>query len=216
MTEQEIYLISELGADQRLFSRLNLPNHRLHPIEWVEPLADESLPAYSKRLVNQVKPNSGVILIGVSFGGIIAIELARLINVTKIILISSIKATHEKPWYFAVFRNLGLHRIMSSKLLQFLLKLTRPMFGRMTDDEYRLFISMVQETSAEFMRWGIEAVLNWQAPVTDTEIVHIHGDRDLIFPVRKVASPEIIRGGNHFMIIQKAEEISAIVNQVLA
>jgi pimeloyl-ACP methyl ester carboxylesterase len=216
MSDLDIYLISGLGADQRLFGKLNLQDHRFHPVEWIEPDTDESLPAYCKRLAQQIKATGNVILIGVSFGGIVAIELARLINAKKIIIISSIKATSEKPWYFVLLPYLFLHRIVSPRLLQYLLKLLRPMFGRMTNDDYQLFKLMIKDANPKFLRWGIESVLKWQSPSIDSEIVHIHGDRDLIFPIKKIRAAKIIKGGNHYMVVQRAEEISKIVNQELA
>ncbi len=216
MADPDVYLISGLGADQRLFERLNLQNHRVHPVEWVEPDTDESLAVYCKRLAKQIAANNNSILIGVSFGGIVAIELAKLIHPKKIIIISSIKATSEKPWHFELLSHLFLHRLVSPQLLQFLLKLLRPMFGRMTNDDYELFKSMIEDANPRLLSWGIESVLKWRSPSIDSEIVHIHGDRDLIFPIKKIKAAKIIKGGNHYMVVQRAEEISEHINQELA
>ena len=50
----KIYLISGLGADERVFKNLNLGNFEPHFIKWNEPFKNENLPNYAKRLMSQI------------------------------------------------------------------------------------------------------------------------------------------------------------------
>ena len=211
----DVYLISGLGADERLFSKLRLTGCNIHFIKWIEPLAAEPLPHYCARLSEQINKLDSIILVGVSFGGIIAIELAQLLPLKKTVIISSLKATSEKPWYFSLLRRLRLQRAVTPGLLDALLRVTRPLFGHMTSDEYDLFKSMLATTSVELLAWGVESVLSWKCPSTVTRVCHIHGDQDLIFPAKRIKEAHIVKGGNHFMIVQRADEISRIVNEQL-
>lgn len=83
----DIYLFSGLGADQRVFQSINIPLYNLIYIQWIEPNINESMESYAERLLTQIK-SLNTIFLGVSFGGIMAIEVAKLIEVEKVILIS--------------------------------------------------------------------------------------------------------------------------------
>ncbi len=68
----QIYYISGLGADERVFDFLTIKNINKTYIKWIEPLKNESLNSYSKRLIEQIDLSKEAILIGVPFGGIVA------------------------------------------------------------------------------------------------------------------------------------------------
>lgn len=76
---KKLYLISGLGADHRVFVNLNIPGVSTHVIEWKTPEPDESMQTYVSRLRPQIDTEQEVCLLGVSFGGIIAQELSKLI-----------------------------------------------------------------------------------------------------------------------------------------
>ena len=43
----------------------------------------------------------------------------------------------------------------------------------------------------------------------------IHGDADLILPIKPLKPPHVIKGGTHLMIVNRAAEISVIINEAL-
>jgi len=83
------YCISGLGADKRAFKHLDINLELIH-IEWTKPLKNESISSYSKRLLVQIDTKEPFLLLGLSFGGIIASELAQITSPEKVIHISSI------------------------------------------------------------------------------------------------------------------------------
>ena len=83
---KKLFLFSGLGADKRVFDFLDFGKHLLHHIEWVKPLPDDTLPSYARRLLPQITEENPT-LVGVSFGGMIALEISKLIRVQKVILI---------------------------------------------------------------------------------------------------------------------------------
>jgi len=68
----KIYLIGGLGADERVFKYLKL-DCETQVIKWLEPKQKETIISYSKRLLKQINQEENFALLGVSFGGIIAI-----------------------------------------------------------------------------------------------------------------------------------------------
>src|SRR5690349_4085773 len=108
-----IYLIPGLGADSRLFGRIQWPEgYSVTSLRWIEPAdTDEPISEYARRMRGQLDSSTPFILIGVSLGGIMAIEIARYMKPEKIIIISSIKHRREKPFYFTLgnlFRKISL------------------------------------------------------------------------------------------------------------
>src|SRR5688572_22332577 len=103
---KKIFLLSGLGADKRVFDFLDLSEYSVHHVTWNKPLVGESMASYAERLLPQISENRPI-LIGVSFGGMIALEIAKLISVEKVILISSAKSSDAIPSYFKVMTNLG-------------------------------------------------------------------------------------------------------------
>jgi hypothetical protein len=93
---KHIYLISGLGADERVFKHLDLSGYKATYIQWLKPEKHESITSYAERLCGQITTTKPI-LIGLSFGGIMAVEIAKCIDTEKIILISSIKTRKEIP-----------------------------------------------------------------------------------------------------------------------
>src|SRR4051794_35905388 len=93
---KNIYCISGLGADERAFERLKIAGCSLHFVDRIPPLPNETLFSYAGRMSERITEISPVV-IGLSFGGMIAIEMAKQIPIEKLILISSVKTRNEIP-----------------------------------------------------------------------------------------------------------------------
>jgi len=57
------------------------------------------------------------ILVGHSFGGILAQEMTAFLLVQKVFLISSIQNVQENPWFFKILAPFGLYRIITQKFI---------------------------------------------------------------------------------------------------
>ncbi|WP_291966117.1 alpha/beta fold hydrolase [Maribacter sp.] len=90
----KIYAISGLGADQRVFEHLNL-DVELIALDWITPHKNESIKVYAKRLSEVIETDDEFCLIGVSFGGLIATEIGKILSPIKIVLISSVQTKYE-------------------------------------------------------------------------------------------------------------------------
>src|SRR5687768_45663 len=95
---KEVYCISGLGADRRIFKHLHVDRVNFNFIDWIPPKHGESMQSYARRLSRQLE-NTEAILLGVSFGGMMAIELSRIFPVSGVVLISSIKTHAELPFW---------------------------------------------------------------------------------------------------------------------
>ena len=91
----EIYIFSGLGADERVFQKLDFSDFKTTFVKWIIPQDKETIENYSTRLLAQITTKNPT-LIGLSFGGIIAVEVAKQIDTEKVILIASAKTKIEQ------------------------------------------------------------------------------------------------------------------------
>ncbi|WP_339815000.1 alpha/beta hydrolase [uncultured Imperialibacter sp.] len=208
----EIYLLSGLGADKRVFEFVDFSGFKVKHINWIEPLGNEAIEDYARRLLTQINDPCPV-LIGVSFGGIIGIELGKLIDTEKIILISSAKTRLDIPFYFRWIGRLNINRLIPSVFLTKVNALAFWLFGVETRGEKELLRGIIIDTNIKFLRWAVDKIVNWQNETLVKGVYHIHGDRDRILPLK--TADFTISGGGHLMIVSKGDQIGRIILKTL-
>ncbi len=211
---KHLYLFSGLGADHRVFQFLNLEGFQVTYIQWLKPVARESMQQYAARLTEQiitVKP----VLVGLSFGGMMAMEVAKHIETEKIILISSAKTRKEIPPYFRFAGKLKLNRIVASRRMKKPNALAYKIMGAENAEAKILMKSILEDTDTDFFKWAIEQVVTWNNKTVHKNVVHIHGQKDRLLPHRFVKSDITIADGTHLMTISNANEISDIIRKLV-
>ncbi len=211
---KQLYLFSGLGADHRVFQFLDLSGFQVTHIQWLKPDANESMDHYASRLSAQIDAEKPV-LIGLSFGGMMAMEVAKHIVTEKIILISSAKTVKEIPPYFRLAGKLKLNKIASSQRMKKPNALVYRMMGAETNAEKTLMKDILNDTDHEFFKWAIERIVTWENKILHANVVHIHGKKDRLLPFRFVKADISIAGGTHLMIVRNAKEISEIIRKLL-
>lgn len=215
---QKIYCIPGFGTDEKIFSNLTIDNAALVYINWLDPLPKESYPDYVQRMAAKIDETEPVI-IGVSFGGMVALEIARTRKVKQVILISSIKTTDELPRKWRLIGRLKLNKVFPIKRIQAtetFYALANKRVGAFTEEEKAFANNYRRIIKTNYMIWALHQILNWKNKEVPENIVHIHGTDDLIFPVKTSHPTHIIQGGTHMMVMNRAAEVSAIINDVLA
>lgn len=198
---KKAYFISGLGADERLFKNQLEAGLPIIPIPWKVPLKNESIESYAQRMAIEIPQGEKVILGGVSFGGIMAIEMSKYVQIEKLILISSIKSYKELPWTIKMWKYFPIYKLTTSWIIQKLGLMARFIFGNMNKQEKKLFSDMFMHTSPEFIKWSIPQIINWKNEYKEKKIIHIHGTSDLIFPIHLIKEPIIrIKRGSHVMV----------------
>ncbi len=213
---QTIYFISGLGADERVFQFLHLPNVQPVHIQWETPAHNEPLPHYCRRLIKQIDTTKPVTLIGLSFGGIIAREIAKIITVQKLIIISSIKTRHEMDWKLKFVSRTRAYMLAPAWFLKWSNKFTgNYYFGIKTKAESTLLKAIIKDTDPVFLKWAIARIMTWTNEDTDGLTLHIHGSADRIFPISAIHNATVIKGGGHFMVVNRAQEVAELIMQYM-
>ena len=211
-----VYLIPGVGANDMVFKNLELPGYEIVHIKWPKHKKNESIQSYVKKLVPQIKTDTQPILMGLSFGGIVAMELAKLVNPYKTVLISSIKTHHERPLKLMFLNSLKFHRLLPGKLVVRFRFWLNWLLGKLSPEDWELVELMIKDANIEFNEWAVDQVIHWHNEEVPDNVVHIHGTGDRIFPSFYVKKAHWIKGGSHFMVVNRAKEISKIIMREIA
>lgn len=212
---KRLYIFSGLGADERVFERLDFSGFSVTFIKWIIPLKGESIEEYTTRLLQQVTTTKPV-LIGLSFGGMIAVEAAKQIETEKVILIASAKTKKEIPFYYRFAGAARLHKIVPAGWFKSVNGITNWFFGAHAGAEKKLLKEILQDTDPFFLTWAIDKIVRWSNQTSIQNLFHLHGTSDRILPFRFVHCDRTIKNGGHFMTLNKVEEINRVLEQELA
>lgn len=216
MSNKHIYLISGLGADERVFSRLEFPaGYEVHFLPWIQPLnQQEPIGEYALRMTRRIQhPNP--VMLGLSFGGMMSIEIARHIPVEKVILLSSVKQKQELPPYYNGVARMLLDNLPDKVLFQKRQFIVRLFMQSKSEEEKALLRDYMTKKDYSYIRWALQAILQWQNEWVPEATIHIHGSSDRPFPRRYVKPTHTIVNGGHFMVMNRAAEISRILEREL-
>ncbi|WP_027064853.1 alpha/beta hydrolase [Maribacter sp. Hel_I_7] len=206
----KIYAISGLGADKRVFKYLTL-DYELVPIEWIKPKTKESIIEYSKRLIVEygIDTDKNFGILGVSFGGLIATEISKLTKPKFTILISSVETRNELSGLIKLTGKSKLLELVPESLLNPPKAIASFMFGT---NKKELLNSIIDDTDVSFTKWAIRELMNWKNQTQLSNLIKIGGTKDKLLPP-KGDNTILIDKGEHFMIVDKAKEISDIINR---
>jgi len=211
---KELYIFSGLGADERAFQRLDFSDYSTTFIKWIVPQEKETIEHYSTRLLDQITTTRPT-LIGLSFGGLIAVEVAKQIDTEKVILIASAKTKKEIPFYYRFAGQLGLHKLLPTRLLKNSNIITDWFFGTSSTYDKQILKQILIDTDPTFLKWAIDKVARWTNQTQTKNVFHIHGARDRILPFLFVNCNLSIKNGGHLMTLNKADELNNILRQQL-
>lgn len=210
-----VYFISGMGADGRLFKHIRLPEgFQMHFVTWITPDEKDTIPSYASRLIQQIDTKQPFALVGVSLGGIMAVEIAKLTTPVTTVIIGSIPVAAHLPRYYATLgTSLGLLRVLPGSVFKRAAKLKRA-FTRESSADKRLVLQMIDEADGNFLLWAMRAVLKWENKELPQPLWHIHGSRDIVFPVMLTRPSHTIRRCGHLVIMTHAEEVNRILQGI--
>ena len=211
---KKVYFISGLGADKRAFSFLDLSFCEPVFIDWIKPLKNESLKSYALRLKDQI-PDPNPTIIGVSFGGMLATEIAKSNASAKAIIIASNKTNREFPKIFLAGKYIPVYKWMPPAILKKASLIRLKFFGPKGEKQRELFKEILKDADSDFSKWAIYSILHWENTEIPSNLTHIHGTSDKLLPFRLVKADYTIEGGSHLMIMNQHQDISALLKKLI-
>ena len=199
-----VYFMPGMAANPKIFEYVELPTERfkVHYLEWFIPNPKESLSGYAERMSQFIKHDKAV-LIGVSFGGILVQEMKAFLDVRKVIIISSVKTRFELPKRMKILRKTGAYKLIPTQLASNIDALAKYAFGKVVTKRIELYKKYLSVSDKRYLDWAIRQIMLWERTEIDQEVIHIHGEKDAVFPISNLTEPLIVKGGTHIMIINK-------------
>ena len=160
----QLVLLPGLGADYRLLDGQREAFPQLVVPPWIPPRQNESLPDYAGRMAGTVASLPGVPLVlgGVSFGGMLAYEMARHLKPDAVVLIASCRTpprsssgVSRRALAAAVDSGPGMDACQAARTAGGANAAGRSV--RQKDMAVRMF----KESDNRFMHWTVNAILNW-------------------------------------------------------
>ncbi|NQV77449.1 MAG: alpha/beta hydrolase [Lutibacter sp.] len=212
-----IYFIPGLAASPKIFEYLQFPEDKfkLHFLEWLIPNSEtEAIEDYAKRMANLVIEENPV-LVGVSFGGIMAQEMSKHLNTKKTIIVSSVKSKNELPKRLKAIQKTKAYKLFPTKAIVNFEVFSMFAFGDFAVKRVRLYKEYLSVRNSNYLTWAIYNVLHWEQVKPIENTLHIHGVDDGIFPIKHIKNCIPIEKGTHIMILNKAKSISKIISDAL-
>lgn len=194
-----------LAASSTIFENIQLPEDQFEMffLEWFLPNEKEEIEKYALRMTQKIKHENPV-LIGVSFGGVLVQEMAKIIQTNKVIIISSVKSNKEFPSRFKIARNTKAYKLIPTQLLADIEKLVKYAFGdNIVAKRLKLYEKYLSVRDKNYLDWAIETILCWKQKEINENVIHIHGDADEVFPIKHIKKCIVVKGGTHIMILNK-------------
>jgi pimeloyl-ACP methyl ester carboxylesterase len=210
-----VYFMPGMAASPQIYEHFKLPEDRYsrHMMEWILPNQGESLKQYCHRLVDQIKHPKPV-LIGVSFGGMIVQELADIVDSKQVIIISSAKTPAEYPRRMRLARKTGLHKLLPVKLISYAEILAKYNFG-IAHKKMQLYYKYLGVNDPQYLKWAIHEIINWDREQPVRNLIHIHGDKDPIFPVKYLGEYINVKNGTHIIVVNRYRWFNEHLPQIL-
>ena len=211
-----VYFISGLAADKRLFNNVTLPaNIKVKHVEWLEPKKAEALESYCRRLATQIDTSSDFSLVGISFGGMVAVEMNKFLKPEKTILISSITTSQNMPAFYRFVSKWNVHKIVPHWVYKRFYQGAYWFFDPQTREQKDLIVALMDNASENLLTWSIDQLVSWKNEFKPENAVIIAGNKDRVFPHKKLSPDRIIPGGTHMMVYDKGSEVSQVLDEVL-
>lgn len=210
MSKIHVYFMPGMAASPSIFERIQLPvaAFEMHFLEWLVPEKNETIEHYAQRMTKKII-HSNVILVGVSFGGILVQEMKPFVKPLKVIIISSVKSNIEYPRRFKIAKTTKAYKLIPTKLIENIDSLAKFTFGSsLIKQRVKLYEKFLSVRDKHYIDWAIEQIILWKRTEADPEVIHIHGDADEVFPPKYIKNYIPVKGGTHIMILSKYRWLS--------
>jgi len=199
-----VYFMPGMAANPFIFENIKLPENQfeIHWLEWIIPHKNESLSDYAKRMILKIE-HEHVVLLGVSFGGVLVQEISKHIKLRKLIIVSSVKTKYELPKRMKVVKLTKAYKVLPTSLASNIDVLAKYAFGNSVKKRLALYKRYLSVSDKRYLDWAITQMVCWTQEEPIAGCLHIHGDNDMVFPYHNINDCITIKGGTHIMIINK-------------
>lgn len=205
-----------MAANPSIFKHIKLPEDQFeqHLLAWFVPEKNMTISEYALKMTQYVN-HENPILLGVSFGGMLVQEMAQHISTKKVIVVSSVTNESELPKRMLFAKYTKIHKLLPTGLVNNVELLAKYAFGETVPKRLALYEEYLSIKDKYYLDWSIDQIVNWKQTNCPECLVHIHGEKDNVFPIENIKNCIPVKNGTHTMIIHRAkwfnEHLPAII-----
>jgi pimeloyl-ACP methyl ester carboxylesterase len=214
---RRLILFPGMGGDRRLCQHLHIggvmlltPNHR-------SPLPGASLTEFATALAEEHKIGPDDVVGGVSFGGMLAAEIARLRAVRGLVLLGSCLDPRRKlPKSYQWLEKAGPLLPDAALGLRTWGPILRSRFAPLTPEAEDMLRAMAAVYPVSQIRDFGRMLFSWDGARPACPTLSIHGDKDRIIPLAAAEPGVVLEKAGHAFTLTHAEQTSMHVTAFLA
>jgi len=181
------------------------------------PRERESFASYARRTGRQLGVDEACVLGGVSFGGMLAYQIAVECGAKAVLLIASCTNGMILSRHYRVVERLA--RFLPDRFLHQRAALGCRTLARLEGldaAETELVQLMAQDVSVPFLRRAGRMVLRWTGQRrARCPVYALHGSEDRVIPVDRVQPTEVLPGAGHLLCLTHAAEMTRFIENAL-
>ena len=208
-----VFLITGFALDNRAFSLMGLPADTYTTLDLIPVRKGESLRDYARRMAEGIGLAPGDVIGGVSLGGMLALEMARIVDVLGVVVIAS--ATHPrfirkrfKMWApIAAWVPDGVIRRIFTLIPRILARQ-----NMLSPEGQALLADIMGKFPVPLLKAFPMMIMGWPGCPPPARFRHIHSDGDWL--IRPNGNPEtltILSGKNHLITVSHAQAVKELV-----
>jgi pimeloyl-ACP methyl ester carboxylesterase len=205
------YFFPGLGADASLE-----PYHRISGLDaqWIKwpSIIRPNWELFLSDLIGENEIEEGSLFLGISFGGLVATQVAVKIRPAGIVLIGSLTSPTAITSLLTPFRH--LLTIIPDRLFNLAWVpdwVIAYFFGIRKKEHLLHFFRMARSYTPSQTKALIQLALSASSVEKGYPLYVIHGDKDRILPAQKCEADLLIKGGGHLLSMTHSDEVNEAI-----
>ena len=96
------------------------------------------------------------------------------------------------------------HKVLPTSLVSNVELLAKYAFGETVTKRLALYEKYLAVRDVQYLNWAIDQMVSWEQSEIPANLVHIHGEKDPVFPISRIKDCISVKNGTHTMIIHRA------------
>jgi len=213
-----LILLPGIGTNAQVFALQRAAFPQLIVPPWLVPERRERLPHYAERLAAKLAITGPCVVGGMSFGGLVAQELAGRLDARGCFLISSVRSRHDLArWMRRWGRLAWLLPPRTDRWASLCGWATLKTLGPVLPARSRQLLTHFSKTKSPILSWACQQTVSWEGPSRPLScpVYQMHGTADAVFPLGRMQPDRLVEQGGHTLPLSHPFLVNAFLREGL-
>ena len=113
-------------------------------------------------------------------------------------------------------KKIKFYKLIPTRLFLTSKNYSRFVLGPISRKRLKLYQDYLHIRDKRYLDWAIKNMLCWKQDIPLPGVYHIHGDNDLVFPIKNINNVITVQGGSHIMLFTKGPQVSRKIVDILS